>query len=120
MEKRFPDILSLLSTCLLHNEYSDTKPLIASLNHVHEIGYFTRSEFLTMCKWKEPRERRRQNWASNTENEVQILSAKAFGAPDEARRILHLCRLHGVGIPVASAFLTLVDPEHYGVIDVRV
>lgn len=120
MEKRFPDILSLLSTCLFHNKYSDTKPLIASLNHVHEIGYFTRSEFLTMCKWKEPRERRRQNWASNTENEVQILSATAFGAPDEARRILHLCRLRGVGIPVASAFLALIDPERYGVIDIRV
>ncbi len=73
-----------------------------------------------MCKWKEPRERRRQNWASNTEEELQALSAKAFGAPGEARRILHLFRLRGVGIPVASAFLALTDPERYGVIDIRV
>lgn len=120
MEKRFPDIPSLLSACLVHDEYPDTAPLIASLRHVREVGYFTRSEFLSMCKWKEPRERRRQNWSSNTEDEVRTLSAQAFGAPDEARRILHLCRLRGVGIPVASAFLTLVDPEHYGVIDIRV
>jgi hypothetical protein len=120
MEKRFPDIPSLLSACLVHDEYPDTAPLIASLSHVRERGYFTRSEFLSMCKWKEPRERRRQDWAANTEDEVRMLSARAFGASDEARRILHLCRLRGVGIPVASAFLTLVDPERYGVIDIRV
>jgi hypothetical protein len=120
MEKRFPDIPSLLSACLVHDEYPDTAPLIVSLSHVREVGYFTRSEFLSMCKWKEPRERRRQNWSSNTEDEVRTLSAQAFGAPDEARRILHLCRLRGVGIPVASAFLALTDPERYGVIDIRV
>jgi hypothetical protein len=120
MEKRFPDIPSLLSACLLQDEYADTTPLIASLSHVRQTGYFTRSEFLSMCKWKEPRERRRQQWVSHTEDEVRMLSAKAFAAPDEARRILHLCRFRGVGIPVASAFLTLVDPEQYGVIDIRV
>jgi len=68
----------------------------------------------------EKRCERRQNWASNTEDEVRTFSAQAFGAPDEARRILYLCRLRGVGIPVASAFLSLIDPEHYGVIDIRV
>jgi len=120
MEKRFPDIPSLLSACMVHNEYPDTAPLITSLSHVRKVGFFTHSEFLTMCKWKEQRERRRQNWISNTEDEVQMLSARALGASDEARRILHLCRLRGVGIPVASAFLTLVNPEHYGVIDIRV
>lgn len=120
MEKRFPDILSLLSACLMHVEYPDTTPLIASLKHVRQGGYFTRSEFLAMCKWKEPRERGRQSWFSNTEDEVQTLSAKVFHAPDETRRILYLCRLKGIGIPMASAFLTLTDPEHYGVIDIRV
>ena len=120
MEKRYADIPSLLSACLVHNEYPDTVPLIASLSHVREVGFFTHNEFLSMCKWKEPRERRRQNWASNTEADVRMLSARALGAPDEARRILYLCRLRGVGIPVASAFLALTDPERYGVIDIRV
>ena len=120
MEKRFPDIPSLLSDCLVHDEDPNTAALITSLSHVREVGFFTRSEFLRMCKWKEQRERRRQNWISNTEDEVQLLSARALGALDEARRILHLCRLRGVGIPVASAFLMLVDPENYGVIDIRV
>jgi len=120
MEKHYSDIQSLLLACLVHNEYPDTAPLIASLSHIRTTGYFTRSEFLPMCKWKEPRERRRQNWESNTEDGVRALSAQAFGAPDEARRILHLCRLRGVGIAVASAFLALTDPERYGVIDIRV
>lgn len=120
MEKRFPDIPSLLSACLVHHEYPDTTPLITSLSHVREVGFFTRSEFLSMCKWKKPRERRRQDWATNTEGQVRTLSSQALSAPDEARRILHLCRLRGVGIPVASAFLALTDPERYGVIDIRV
>lgn len=120
MEKHYTDILSLLSACLVQDEYPDTAPLMASLTHVRETGYFTHREFLTMCKWKEPRERRRQDWIANTENHVQTLSPQALSAPDESRRILHLCRLRGVGIPVASAFLTLVNPEHYGVIDIRV
>lgn len=30
-----------------------------------------------------------------------------------------LLTLHGVGIPVVSAIVTLVDPQRYGVIDVR-
>ncbi len=120
MEKRFPDIPSLLSACLVHDEYPDTAPLIASLSHVREVGFFTRSEFLSMCKWKEPRERLRRRWAANTEEQVQALSRKALSAPDEARRILHLCRLQGVGVPIASALLTLTDPERYGVIDIRV
>lgn len=120
MEKRFPDILSVLSACLVHDEDPNTAALITSLRHVREVGFFTRSEFLSMCKWKEQRERRRQNWISNTEDEVQMLLAQALGASDEVRRILHLCRLRGVRIPVASAFLTLVDLEQFGVIDIRV
>ena len=120
IEKRFLDIPSLLSACMIHDEYPDTAPLITSLSHVREVGFFTRSELLSMCKWKEHRERGRQHWLSNTEDEVQMLSARALGASDEARRVLYLCRLRGVGVPVASAFLTLVDPEHFGVTDIRV
>ncbi len=120
MDKHYPDIPALLSACLMRDEYPDTAPLIASLAHVRTIGYFTRDEFLTMCAWKEPRQRRRQDWASNTKDDVRILSARALAAPDEARRILYLCRLRGVGIPVASALLTLIDPARYGVIDIRV
>lgn len=73
-----------------------------------------------MYKWKERRGRRRKDWENNTEDDVRNLSAQAFSAPDEARRVLHLCRLNGVGVAFASAFLTLTDPEHDGVIDKRV
>ena len=31
-----------------------------------------------------------------------------------------LTSLHGVSIPTASAILTLIDPQNYGVIDIRV
>jgi hypothetical protein len=95
MDKRYSDIYSLLSACLVHDEYSDTAPLIASLSHVRETSYFTRSEFLTMCKWKELRERR-QNWARNKEDEVRFTG---YGIPEnDAQGLIvgygfHLSRL---------------------------
>jgi hypothetical protein len=41
------------------------------------------------------------------------------GATDR-ERIEPLLVLHGVSVPTASAILTLLDPERYGVIDIRV
>lgn len=41
-------------------------------------------------------------------------------ARSERDRIETLTRLRGVGVPSASAILTLLDPKRYGVIDIRV
>jgi hypothetical protein len=43
-----------------------------------------------------------------------------FATDDEDERMALLDTLRGVGVPVASAILTLTDPARYGVIDIRV
>jgi hypothetical protein len=41
MEKRYPDLHSLLLSCDLSLEYEDTRPLIAELAGIRERGFFT-------------------------------------------------------------------------------
>lgn len=120
MEKRFSDIPTLLQVSLVPDEWADTAPLITQLAHVWDQQCFTREEFLRMCKWKDPRELRRRDLQANSDDDLRRYSEKAFTAADEARRALYLCQLKGVGLPVASAILTLTNPQDYGVIDIRV
>lgn len=120
MERRYPDLHSLLRDCDLTFEYDDTRPLIAALSHVQEQGYFTFEEFWRMCCWKEPRQRKRRYWQLNTDEDVRTLSRRVFATDDENERMALLDSLKGVGVPVASAILTLTDPSRYGVIDIRV
>jgi hypothetical protein len=41
------------------------------------------------------------------------------GPPGEAARAGLLCCMRGIGVPIASAILTVVYPDRYGVIDFR-
>ena len=120
MKKHYANIQELLRNNLLRDEEPETKALIEKLRHVKTKGYFTKPEFLEMCKWKDVRQLRRSDWEANTESEVVDISTQAFATNDEYKRIILLDRLKGVGIPIASAILTLTDPQAYGVIDKRV
>jgi thermostable 8-oxoguanine DNA glycosylase len=120
MEKLYANIQELLKNNLLRDEEPKTKALIEKLRHVKANGYFTKPEFLEMCKWKDTRQLRRSDWEANTESEVGNISTQAFATDDEYKRMILLDRLRGVGIPIASAILTLTDPQAYGVIDKRV
>lgn len=120
MEKRYASIQELLRNELLRTEERKTQSLIEKLRPVKQRGYFTKSELLEMCKWKDEREFRRSDLESNLELEVIRISRQVFATNDESRRIIYLDTLKGVGIPVASAILTLTDPQTYGVIDIRV
>lgn len=50
---------------------------------------------------------------------IERTTKKAFIINDEKEKIQTLCELSGVGIPTASAILSVVFPEKYPVIDVR-
>ncbi len=119
-EKHYANIKDLLRNNLLRYEEQKTRNLIDKLRHVKSKGYFTKSEFLEMCKWKDERQLRRSYWKANTEKEIDSISKQIFATDDECKRITLLDRLKGVGIPVASAILALTDPQAYGVIDKRV
>ena len=92
--------------------------LIDKLLHIKQQAYFNKPEFLRMCSWKSPRPRRL--YLSNSSAMIRRISFKVFAAESEKEKIELLTSLKGVGIPTASAILTLTDPQAYGVIDIRV
>ena len=120
MEKHYANIRELLHDNLLRDEEPKARVLIEKLRHIMSSGYFIKSEFFEMCKWKDERQLRRSDWEANTESEIKNVSTQVFATNDECKRITLLDRLKGVGVATASAILTLTDPQAYGVIDRRV
>ena len=98
-------------------EDAATAALLARLARVKCRGWFTRGEFLRMCRWKSPRALR--HYASNPAARVRRVSRAVLAARSEHRRLELLTRLRGVSVPTASAILTLIDPRRYGVLDIR-
>jgi hypothetical protein len=94
-----------------------TAALVGELADVRRRGWFTRGEFLRMCRWKSPRALRR--YAANPAATVRRVSRAVLAARSERRRLELLTRLRGVSVPTASAILTLIDPRRYGVLDIR-
>jgi len=94
-----------------------TAALLTRLGRVKRRGWFTRGEFLRMCRWKSPRALR--HYASNPAARVRRVSRAVLAARSERRRLELLTRLRGVSVPTASAILTLIDPRRYGVLDIR-
>ena len=69
--------------------------------------------------WKYPRGKSRGFAARNGSDEVAAVTHEAFVATDPITAVRLLCRLHGVGIPMASAILASFEPLRFTVIDVR-
>jgi hypothetical protein len=117
--KRVPyrSLRTLLRRELVSREDPSTAALIARLAHVRSKGRFTRGEFLAMCRWKSPRSR--LHYERSGPAAIRRASTAALAARDETERLAHLIALPGVSVATASAILTLIDPERYGVLDIR-
>jgi thermostable 8-oxoguanine DNA glycosylase len=83
---------------------------------VKEKGFLSFEDFYQISMWKSVRQK--QNYLKNKDI-VEKISKKAFEEKDEFEKIKILCELKGVGIPTASAILTIIYPEKYAVIDIR-
>ena len=118
MQKLYATIEELIKCELNDDEDAKTLNLMSSLAGVLERGYFNKEEFLRMGMWKSARPK--QKYLKNSEAEIKSTSRKVLDTKFEKRRIVLLTKLHGVLIPTASAILTLIDPQNYGVIDIRV
>jgi len=118
MKKEYKTIEELIKQNLSTEEHAETLKLMRKLKDVKKRGYFTKDEFLKMGMWKSPRPK--QRYLKNSEEDIISISKKVLATKSEKRRIELLTSLHGVSIPTASAILTLIDPENYGVIDIRV
>ncbi|WP_330441091.1 hypothetical protein OHB44_15530 [Micromonospora sp. NBC_00821] len=79
-------------------------------------GYYDRSDLLEVVRWKSPRST--TYVARNSDCDIADLTRMALAAPQRLRhRILGL--LDGVGVPIASALLTVCEPSVFTVIDYR-
>jgi hypothetical protein len=83
---------------------------------VRAQGYFTRKQFLHVGEWKSPRSKGLH--ARNTDATVREVTTLALGSSVE-ERLTTLSALQGVQDAVASALLTVWNPDAYTVTDWR-
>ena len=97
--------------------HEEKSPYFESMSAMlRKRGYLLKKEFVSIGKWKTVRQRRR--YENNCDEEVERITKKALIAPRKDK-VKILAQLEGVGIPVASAILTVVYPKEYCVIDYR-
>jgi hypothetical protein len=81
-------------------------------------GYYTKAEFMLVCRWKSQRSAGRAE--ANTPAEIRRATRAALApAADEDTRMNALTGLNGVGVPVASTLLHFAFPDRYPILDVR-
>jgi hypothetical protein len=84
---------------------------------VRQRGWYSKAELIQVGEWK-ARGRIRGRLAQNSDADVKEITTTALAAPDDRKHLI-LGRLHGVADPMASALLTIWDPERYTVLDFR-
>jgi hypothetical protein len=83
-----------------------------------ERGYYTRDEFLAVCRWKTPRSA--PLVALNSAESIEAATGVALSeSSTERERIKGLRSLQGVDWATASVFLHLAYPERYPILDTR-
>jgi hypothetical protein len=97
-------------------EHESERSLLEEIGpRVRARGSYARAEFFEVAEWKSQRTRallRRNRTAT-----IESVTARAFGDAEE--RVSILTALEGVSDAVASALLTVWDPERYTVYDWR-
>jgi hypothetical protein len=120
------DFVSHWSKRYANGEVSALEDRLLSTTHdaIGRRGYLTRGELIEIVGWKSRRTlgvmKRNPNIADADETirDVTRLALARDSTPDWMRHRI-LCILYGVGHPVASAILTIWDPDNHTVIDVR-
>ncbi|MCK6620672.1 MAG: hypothetical protein HUU32_20030 [Calditrichaceae bacterium] len=112
-------------------DFDDTarlKAKLAQLRRKRKPLYLNAEEFQEILQWKLGQQigRQQKRRAVNNEEIIRAVTGLSLTIthPDKEYelelRVNILCSLRGVGIPVASAILTLIFPDDYAVIDFRV
>ena len=98
-------------------ECSFEKKLFEECKEARKRGFLTKEEFIKICKWKSPRPTK--YYMKNSEENIKEITKRAFSLKYEKKKMELLDSLNGVGVRVASAILTVIYPDKYGIIDVR-
>ncbi len=99
-------------------EWPQTIAVMSSLAPAAQRGWLKAAELEKVCYWKSPRAI--HHIRGNNTASVKKITAAALACTTEPEKIETLITLKGVSYPMASALLTLLYPDTYGVIDVRV
>jgi hypothetical protein len=108
----------LIGVHLSTKESPSTQQAIDELSSSRKRGYLTKADLLKICRWKSARAIRQIR--RNRADRIRRVTGEAFTTRSERKKLSLLTSLYGVGIPMASAILTLTRPARYGVIDIRV
>ncbi len=111
-------IKDLLKANLVRWECPATEKLFEKIADAKEQGDLGKEEFLQICYWKSPRNIRYA--CLNDKEKIESAFELVLGYTDEIGKIIILDDLDGVGVKTASAILTLINPENYGVLDMWV
>jgi hypothetical protein len=99
--------------------YEDDAEVLAIGAAARERGYYTRDEFVEVCRWKTPRSG--PLVALNSAEKVEAATRTALSDAGSARERMAVLRsLHGVDWPTASVLAHLAYPERYPILDKRV
>ena len=83
---------------------------------IRKRGFMKFDEFYKIGMWKSFRPK--QKYLKN-QNMIEEITKEAFREKDERKKVEKICSLKGVGVPTASAILTIVFPDKYAIIDIR-
>lgn len=95
---------------------ADEEPKLEG-QRARQRGYYTRPEFMVVCRWKSPRSAGKAE--RNSPADVRRATRIALRDRDEVARMQALISLAGVGVPVASTLLHFAFPRQYPILDYR-
>lgn len=97
----------------------EKSPLFKTISKdLQEKGYLTKKDFVNICMWKTQRQRTR--YESNPENEVQKATKNVICLKQSVEdKVRELTQLSGVGVPVATAIMSVLFPNKYCIVDYR-
>lgn len=85
---------------------------------LRQKGYLEELDFVNICSWKTKRQKKR--YAKNSRGRVKKISRNMMAGQSGAEELIkELRELNGVGVPVATAIMTVVFPRKYCIVDYR-
>ncbi len=86
-------------------------------------AFLTKIELLRIAEWKLKGvwyPKHKKEIELNSDKSIEETTKRAINETNDKKKVEILDNLYGVGIPVASAILTVLNPKDYAVIDVNV
>lgn len=106
-----------------YNKYYDLEKYL--FNEVHESfkskHSLTAEQFFCIVIWKSNRSKSKiRNSLANNNQNVKEITEKLYKERDPIKKVNLLAEIEFVGIPIASAILTVCFPDDFTVLDYRV